>query len=699
MHLLKLFHTLFKRGFIILFLMVNACVVFVSPLAAQKNAAARYEIDAKRIGVYPGDKDALPRSREFIRLDSTYYVGWMYEGLYKFERSADYLGYRYAIVPLYKALVLLEKDYGDQLKNIYTSFTYFQQYGNRYNDFSMLANALKTSYNSIELPDSTMSLLSKIESYNFQKDYFSVNVERAWTIHRSRFFTSEKYNFLKNSIEENEVLAYKCCYEQIASIKKNKAKNDLWYGLGQSEDDLMTVYHYIALLHDYNQQYDSSEYYYKLLIDGGRVSWGNYGHLQEEIGNFGEAIYNFSKSQYRSRYSLNESGYYLPSLLIFCGRTKDAINMAQEKIAESPSTPGFGWYNIALARSYLYDGQLDSCDFFLTKAANFKELHIGTTLTQSQYDFTINLLRIQLLDKKLDLVKFFNPGWWYSFSDLYTTCALKLEKLMLEYSVVNAVAHNPERKRIIYDLFCGESTVTFDESLYLMKEFSLPFFQKKYENYPVVDKRKKIYRYFNLFEARFKYERGNDEDALNECRHILDMSNNDPGQEYENVIDTATEKLFLARVYETMALTDDEGSSNGLMSAFYNQFPQLVPFSGIKMKMNLNFSGENDAVIKEVIDEIKDCNIEITSEESTYIPQGFINFTKKGKNYEAEIYVNTRGGRGIMQCQRLIFDKPEDVGKELALRLFGKGGAIKFESPEPKPKKPEDKKKEGSGPV
>jgi len=61
--------------------------------------------------------------------------------------------------------------------------------------------------------------------------------------------------------------------------------------------------------------------------------------------------------------------------------------MAQQIITESGSTPGFGWYNIALARGYLYDGQLDSCEAALDKAANFKELHIGTTLTQTQYDF------------------------------------------------------------------------------------------------------------------------------------------------------------------------------------------------------------------------------------------------------------------------------------------------------------------------
>src|SRR5215831_3000630 len=81
--------------------------------------AARYEIDAKRQGVNPSDKDALPRSREFLRLDSTYYVGWMYEGMYKYDRSTDYLGYKNAVIPLQKAFDLIDKDYGTTFRTIY----------------------------------------------------------------------------------------------------------------------------------------------------------------------------------------------------------------------------------------------------------------------------------------------------------------------------------------------------------------------------------------------------------------------------------------------------------------------------------------------------------------------------------------------------------------------------------------------------
>ncbi len=127
----------------------------------------------------------------------------------------------------------------------------------------------------------------------------------------------------------------------------------------------------------------------------------------------------------------------------------------------------------------------------LDKAANFKELHIGTTLTQTQYDFSINLLKVELLDKSISQVKFINKGWWYSPSNFYEVASLKLKKIMLEYVVVNQLAYDPDRTRLVYDLFCAESTTSFDEAWYLMKSFSAPYFRDKYEAYQRTDNRPK----------------------------------------------------------------------------------------------------------------------------------------------------------------------------------------------------------------
>ncbi len=660
------------------------CLLFFSGmLNAQINESARYEIDAKRIGVSPEDKDALPRSREFIRLDSTYYVGWMYEGLYKFDRSSDYLGYKQAIGPLYKALHLFEKDYGFKMRNIFSSMEYFRTNGSLFNDFYYIANTLQSCYNSIEMPDSTMALFNKLEGYHFQRDFFNIRSGRAWLLHRNRFYTSEKYPFLKNSIKENEQLAFNECYTGMTEIKESKAVNDNWYGPYQSEDDLLTIYHYLALLHDYNQNYDSSQFYYDILINAGRVSWSNYANQQHVLGNFKEAVEDYSKTQYKGRFSLVESDYYLPMILVYGGETKNAIQMAQAKINESGSTPGFGWYTIALARGYLYDGQLDSCEFFLNKASNFKELHIGTTLTQSLYDFSINLLRIQVIEKKIALIKFFDTGWWYSISGLYDVCALKIEKVMLEYALVNSLANNPERDRIVYDLFCSESTVTFDESMYLLKDFCLPYFEMKYEDYTLADPRKKINRYFRLFTYKFMFEQGDDDEAGRECKKLLEET--DPLTNYGsgsgNVADPVFEKLYLYRVLEIMAQTADGKNYNAYRNECFKTYPQLMLFSGMPARLNVSFTGiQNDATIKAVVEDLKDCNIEFTDDANA--PIANLEFFKKGDTYQVMINViNPADGTPLVVNSELLFKESNGIGKELAMRLFGKGGAVKPEMP------------------
>src|ERR671927_1687734 len=125
-----------------LLVLCMVCCFAFRCVAQEDKTAARYEIDAKRIGVDFSDKDALPRSREFIRLDSTYYVGWMYEGMYKYDRSSDYLGYKNAIIPLQKAFDLLDKDYGKTFHSIYNNLNTLVANFSRYQDLYMIFSAL-----------------------------------------------------------------------------------------------------------------------------------------------------------------------------------------------------------------------------------------------------------------------------------------------------------------------------------------------------------------------------------------------------------------------------------------------------------------------------------------------------------------------------------------------------------------------------
>lgn len=655
------------------------CLLFASATYAQ-NDAARYEIDAKRIGVSPTDKDALPRSREFLRLDSTYYVGWMYEGIYKWDRSADYQGYKNAIPALRKSFLLLKKDYG----RLFSNFFAIENLSNRdnftrYGDLQLVTRALRECYDNLEMPDSTMWLINQIDAFKFLIDEVQVNTVKAWIFHRNRFFTSAKYPFLKNSVEENEKMALAYCYKEFARIENNAQQVQTFYGPGMNNNLKTGPEFYLALLHCYLKNYDSSEYYYQQLIPPGRISWNNYASMQHETGHFGTAIEYHLREQNKAFIAgmLREPYYYVPELYIYSGRTKDAINMAQSAITQSGSTPGFGWYNIALARGYLYDGQLDSCEEALNKAANFKELHIGTTLTQNQYDFTINLLKVQLYDRKIDEVKFLHKNWWYNLTALRDLATYKSSKMLAEYVVINQLIFMPpqERGRTVYDLFCGEATTTFDEAWYLLKDFSASYFTKKYEDYQKKDKRENIQRYFKLFEARFKQQGGKQKEAMQELED-MDAS---------MLVDTAHEKLFIARLFEAMARGyDDKGDKSKLTqyrNQLYQEYPQLLPFSGLKMEMKLNIAGTSDGVTKKVIDDLKSCNINWDAGPGA--PVATVSFAKKGERYEALINVVMPGGEKIINNKRMLFKQPDGAGGEMALRLFGKGGALVYDPPPP----------------
>jgi len=226
----------------------------------------------------------------------------------------------------------------------------------------------------------------------------------------------------------------------------------------------------------------------------------------------------------------------------------------------------------------------------------------------------------------------------------------------------------------VYDLFCAEATTTFDEAWYLMKDFSPKYFMKKYEDYQRIDKRRNIQRYFKWFTAKFEWENG---DKKNATKQLEDLDRS-------VFADTANEKLFIARLYEGMTKAyDDDGNKNkftNYSNALFEVYPQLLPFTGIKTSMRLSFSGTDDGITKKVIDEIKDCNINTSPNEPS--PSAIIVFNKKGASYEAIITVRSANGFPVINNQRLIFKKADGAGKEIALRLFGKGGALVYD-PEP----------------
>ncbi|HVZ96666.1 MAG TPA: hypothetical protein VG847_07310, partial [Chitinophagaceae bacterium] len=575
------------------------------------------------------------------------YVGWLYEGMFKYDRAADYLGYKNCIAPLRKAFFLFEKDYRNNLKNVISSYGFPQS------DILQLGYALYDSYSNIEEPDSAMWLLNRIQGWNTGIDFMQYHIKAAWTIHRNRYIL-HKYSFLKNTVQENEQLALRHLYTALAG------------------GDGSAVF-YLAIIHNYLLNMDSTAYYYDWLRQTGGFSYNNYAHFQNTLGNFAEAINNFEKEMYAYDKRLIEAYYFLPTLFINSGQSKHAIDETNAIISANGSTPGFGWYNIALARSYLYNGQLDSCEKAIDKAAQFKEVHIGTTLGQAQYEFAINAIKLLLTKNKIARIKFLNSGWWYSLKDLSAVSALTGQEFLLKFALVSELADNPERELVIYNIFASENVIGFDEILTVLENISPSYFEKIYQEKQNSETRKNIIRYMQLFYGEFAYENGDYRQSREAFENIMNTA----------LLDTAHEKLFIARLYQSLARGySHEGESekaDDMKYNFFKEYPQLLPFSGLTIKMNLT-TNANSAFEKNIIKDLKHCDIDFTDENVMNLPKAVVNFSPLKSKYEADFSVTDGSGKMIVPLKKMYFKKAEGVGKELALRLCGVDGPLEFES-------------------
>jgi hypothetical protein len=647
----------------ITFLFTELAEAQIVPVNHPRNQSKRYEIDAKRIGIDFNSNDAMSCSREFIRIDSTYYVGWMYEGMYKVNHAADFLGYKNAVIPLKKALYQLERDYSRMLRTRSADLmTYYPAY--RFHvDYSIIAYNLMDCYNNIEQPQDAYNVIRKDLKWNFQNEgYMQSYNYLAWTVHRNRFYTSSKYPFLKNSIKENEKLANAYLDSAFRKIRIDKALNEAFFP-GYENAARQSVYHYKAILYSYALNIDSANRYYNLMRETPIFSHNNYATFLSICGNFRQAEkeYELASMQDVGDKRLQEWAYYSSILDIYKANPKRGMQNMKDMIKAVGSTPGFGWYNIALARSCAYNGDVKESERYIKKAEAFKEVHIGTTLGQSHYDFSINLVKLMNNIERIQQIKFENSGWWYTPSALTKVAQESSAKYLLQYLIVNQFAMNPERDLVIYRLFSTESTVTWDEIWYLMRDFSTNFFTEKFQAELKDDQRRLVKKYFKLYIARLQMKKGN----YTEAQKILyDILNNER-------TDIEYEKLFVARTYEALAECAKEKKNtneyNESLYSFYVNFPQLLPYSDLKPNLRLNIIGTPD---QKVVDRLKDCNINWVKDGSTPAAEATLKFSTSGKKKIVSYYVMDKSGREIVKRENYTYTKPEDAGVILAYRLF-----------------------------
>jgi hypothetical protein len=408
-------------------------------------------------------------------------------------------------------------------------------------------------------------------------------------------------------------------------------------------------------------------YYFNLMKAVGRLPHNNFATFRSIIGDFKTADeeYKIAAMMDPPDKRLQEWAYYSTILDIYKGKPKSGALMARNMIKAAGSTPGYGWYNIALARCMLYDGQISEADRYVDKAAGFKELHIGTTLGQSHYDFSIQLLKLISKDQSWQMDRFEHSNWWYNPNVLLSMARKLSEKYLQQFLIINQFAQNPERDRVIYKLFSTESTVSWDEVWYLVHDFSNKYFANIFRNAAQADNRPLIRKYFALFVARLQMQQGN----YTAARSALDKLLRDPN------IDPDYEKLFIARIYQAEAECaselKNEGAQNDWLYRMYQEYPQLVPFTGMQMNMRLHINGEVDPAVEK---RLRACNIHWVTSTGIPAPDAYITFTHTGNKKDITYYVLDKSGNFLVQKQAFAWQKPDETATSLAYRLFNIGG-------------------------
>ena len=661
----KLHYIFRKTSMLILFL----CIIYKAN--SQVDSPERYEIDIKReeMQVSPfnsSSNEVMLRAREFIRKDPTYYIGYMMEGYYRYDRSGDAYGYQQAAKPLKKAMELFEKDYSNILREVYSSAESFNRYEERVLDYTYIVDRLMDCYSNIERPDSVMWLLNHYKSWNFQYDYLGADNYIAWTYHRNRFFTSEKYDFLHNSVYENELTALNYLKQNLEYIDKNAAKNESIMNYRRVLSAKMSAYHYLAIVYSYLHKPDSARMYYKFMEPYNIFPYNNYAIFCFVNGDFDEAYSYFRYSQYRNndKYRLKESIYYMSILDAMRGIPQQSIQDLSLYIKESGVRPGWGWYNMGLGRAYMYNGQLDSSMIAIEKAAKFNDVHVGTTWGQSHYTFSHSILKLINLQRKESAIKFEDKFYWLSPTKLREIAEIKLEQYVTRMLIFNQLSVNPERSEVYYRLFASEATVSFDEIFYMIKDYGRSFFIKEFEKQAENDEREAIRKYFKLFQGKLLLEKGDKRKALKVLEETYNKS---------MVHEEEFERLYMARLYEALTIANDASGTSSNTEKFRNQFyqtyPQLLPFSDVKMKFRLEIEDNDIESSKQILSDIYSFNIDFVKNEQD-VPIVKLKFRKIGDKDVVDYSVETDWGTTLIEPSSILYADTKGIAKRLVYALF-----------------------------
>ncbi|WP_204344556.1 hypothetical protein [Psychroserpens algicola] len=613
----------------------------------------------------PSGRKAYELSQKMIQLDSTYYVGHFFEANYRYDRASDKRGYESAIKSLVKAIELLEKDFPRALKRTTDISAYIDRYQFQ-RKYVILIYYLSKSYENIDKPGEAIKVVRRLQKRDFVFN-FGINPYSniSWIYLRNRMYSPEKYEFLKPTIEENLEMASK-----YADSIKTSDKHNQWflntYWPSSANDALLSYYHYKNIIYSHQIKLDSAEYFSEQLRRYNRLSYNNYGNLQFIQAKYDKAEESYEIARDEDNYedkSVKEFDYMQSAIKIFRNDLPASKSIIEKSIKYLGTAPGFGWNNIALSRAHYYAGDLKKSKEFRDKAANFKEIHVNSTWGEVAYNRNTLLFKYLYHKKSIKEIKFRDDNYWYKPKKLYEISKHHFKQENAHLLLTSELSADPERFIGYYNLFASENNLFFDEIWELIKYFNPEYFIRIFKDKLKEDEREHVHKYFNYFIAQFYLEDGEYDVAIKEFQKVLD----------DEFLDPVNEKLLIARINEGLSKAysenDNDESAHESLLAFYNNFPQLVPYSDLKMKFNLEVV--NNALTPEqetIIEELEDSNIEWVENDS-YWPTLRISLTKKDENQVIDYQVNVDGETKFEG--NLTLEKGEHSGQLIAFRAFG----------------------------
>ncbi len=639
----------------------------------------RAKIDSLRWGYSYESAEAYRRAKQAQHIDSTYYVGYLIEGYHHFERAEEHSGLAKAVAPLRKALDLFEKDFSYALHMRITRddiFAGFYRELFRQLDYYDMSNRLISAYLTLEQPDSAYSATQRLMEKDLVFDFQSLHW-LSWLYFRTRIYTSKKYAFLGNSIEENMRLALAFTDSMEARYRRNVpfiksqilgavARGSPFYNAFENSfvrGPLSTIANTRGILYGYNLNPAlAASYFKKMEGDDGLAKMVNLGFTYLSAVDLRTAEEYFRKvPDFGAR---SRGGHWQGFSIVYVSKNEPlagALTLRDDRDKHGYSI-GYGWDNLCIARMFLYAGNLDESRRALAKAETFTEVHYNTSFREDQYRFLLRTLRLLNTQFEIREHQFENKNRWLSFDWWKSFPLLTFQKYTTLYRLANEMAENPERDMVFYRLFHTESIISYDELWFVIRNYSRDFFEKKFREHAADDPRTQLRRYYQYFLGRLLMAEGESEKAYDTLTEILNTRNMD--REYE--------KLLIARIHESCAhIAADEGwrpQHLFHLNMLYQTYPQLVPFSGLQMGFRLqlpeNLRNSADGHLQRLLTTLKGFNIDWDPPEDARFPEVELSLTEDGQ-IQYHVLVNRE-----VFTQGFVDPAAPEAGKSLAYRLF-----------------------------